>query len=985
MHFCGIFVSYTPLEIHMNVSPEEPFRIIYSLFQHEYLGYIFESFAIQLDTKGRLSYSNQNISSKNASEFGSAMSEDDYELIRLMDSMQQEIVANHFQKRKIKPTDFFLKVFDKKNGNELLQKEIHAYMERRRKNICPLLGGKSVFEMGNDGEPCWKEIQVSTEQASVLFHFYRNDDNTHYLPTIKLSGEKIHFYKNGSYVLAEDPPWIVSNDTLFTFNKEVNGKKLRPFFNKKFIEIPRKLEDTYYQNFIAPLIESFDVYANGFEIRTTSLTPKAVVLFSEIVASQRTLFGDDESKLRPDKILFELKFEYDKKTFSADKLKRVGVTLEKQDGQFKFTKIIRDTASEKAYLTDVRKLGLDLKNSRTSLEKKEAFEWLYANQKSITELGLVVRQNGTMKKKYFLGEASIAVEIDEGIDWFDIKAKIKFGKFEIPFSKIRECIRKQQYEITLPDGSIAIIPDTWVTEYSDLFAFSEDLDDKPKLSKIHIALVKDLQSGNHAQVIMSRKLQNLASFEKIEEFELPKGFKGKLRSYQHAGFNWLKFLDEYAFGGCLADDMGLGKTVQTLALLQSEKEKNPGTASLLIMPTSLVYNWIMEAGKFTPSLRILNQTGQGRNKNIALFANYDLIITSYGTARKDIELIKDFYFNYAILDESQAIKNPDSRIAQAVKLLNSRRKLILTGTPVENSTMDLWSQMSFINPGLLGTKKFFTREYQIPIEKKKLLANTERLNALVKPFLLRREKSQVAKDLPEKIENIRYCEMSDVQREFYETEKSAFKNKIFDVIQKEGIRKSHMILLQGLTRLRQIANHPLMVDHTYQGDSGKLEEITYMIQNALGENHRLLIFSQFVKHLNIIRSFLDHKNIPFAYLDGSTKDRQAQVGKFQNENNINIFLISLKAGGLGLNLTQADYVYILDPWWNPAAEAQAVDRAHRIGQKNTVFTYKFIARDTVEEKILKLQKSKLRLAGELVTIEEQFMKQLSTEDIASLF
>ncbi len=968
----------------MNVSPEQPFRIVYSLFQHEYLGYIFESFAVKLDAKGRLSYSHQNISSKNAREFGSKLDDDDYELIRLMDSMQQESVVNHFHKRKIKPAEFFLKIFDKKDGNEGLQSEIHSYMERRRSRICPLLNEKTVFEMGKDGEPCWKEIKVATQPASALFHFYRNEDNTHYFPTIKLYDEKIHFYQNGSYVLAEDPAWIVSNDSLFTFKKEVNGRKLRPFFRKKFIEIPRKVEDTYYEKFIAPLIESFDVYAKGFEIRTTALTPKPVLIFSEIAITEQTLFESNQPQSQSEKILFELKFEYDNIAFPADKFKRVGVTLEKENGHFKFLKIIRDTDAEKSFFSSLIEFGLTLKNSRTTLNKNEAFGWLYANQKSLNELGFIIRQTSISNQQYFLGEASIDISIDEGIDWFDIKAKIKFGDFEIPFSVIRKCIRNQQYEISLPDGSIAIIPETWVTEYSDLFAFADD-SNEPTLSKLHIALVKDLQSGNHAQVIMSRKLQGLTNFEGIQKFELPKGFKGKLRSYQHAGFNWLKFLNEYAFGGCLADDMGLGKTVQTLALLQSEKEENPGVSSLLIMPTSLVYNWIMEAKKFTPQLRILNYTGSQRNKNISLFSQYDLIITSYGTARRDSEILQDFYFNYIILDESQAIKNPDSRIAKVAMQLKSRRKLILTGTPVENSTMDLWSQMTFVNPGLLGTKKFFTKEFQIPIEKKKIMAKTERLNALVKPFLLRREKSQVAKDLPQKIENIHYCEMSDSQREFYETEKSAFKNKIFDVIEKDGIRKSHMILLQGLTRLRQIANHPLMVDDMYQGDSGKLEDITHMIQNALGENHRLLIFSQFVKHLNLVRSFIDHKNIPFAYLDGSTRDRKAQVEKFQNKNDIHTFLISLKAGGLGLNLTQADYVFILDPWWNPAAEAQAIDRAHRIGQTQTVFTYKFIARETVEEKILKLQNSKLKLAGDLVTIEDQFMKQLSAEDLSSLF
>ncbi len=966
----------------MNVSPEEPFEIIYSLFEHEYLGYMFESFAVQLNPKGELSFSNQNISSLNAKEFDEKLDETDYKLIKLMDSMQQDRVVNHFQKKKIKPNEFFLQVFSKDKGDEVLQKEIHAYVERRRSAICPLLGGKRVFEMGKDGEPTWKELTVAAEEASVLFHFYRNEDNTHYFPTIKLFDEKIDFYRNGSYLLAEDPGCIVANDTLFRFKKDVNGKKIKPFFLKKFVEVPRKVEETYYQKFVAPIVASFDVHAKGFQIETTSLHPKPLLTFTEVASTTGSLF-DEDKETQADKILFELSFGYNGKSFRADKIEKVGVHMEKVDGTYKFQKVLRDSDLEKGFLADLTRLGLPLKNSRTTLDKSRAFDWLYSNKKELESKGFSITQKGIEQTKYFLGEASIDIEINEGIDWFDIKSKILFGEFEIPFSVIRKAILRGKHEITLPDGSIAVIPDTWVTEYSDLFNFVEG-NDSPQLNKVHLALVKDLQSGDHARVVMSRKLERLATFEQIHEYDDPAGFRGELRSYQKAGFNWMKFLDEYAFGGCLADDMGLGKTVQTLALLQSEKENNPGTTSLLVMPTSLVYNWEMEARKFTPQLRILNYTGTNRNKNVEIFGKYDLVLTSYGIARIDTELLKEFYFNYIILDESQAIKNPDSRIASAIRKLKSRRKLILTGTPIENSTMDLWSQMSFVNPGLLGDRKFFQKEFQIPIEKKQDVQKTERLNKLVKPFLLRREKSQVAKDLPEKVENIKYCEMSPSQREFYESEKSAFKNKIFDVIEAEGVRKSHMILLQGLTRLRQIANHPLLVDDMYAGDSGKFEDITYMIQNALGKKHKLLIFSQFVKHLNLVRNFLNQEKIPFAYLDGSTKDRQAEVEKFQTENQINTFLISLKAGGLGLNLTSADYVFILDPWWNPAAEAQAVDRAHRIGQTQKVFSYKFIARDTVEEKILKLQQSKLKLAGDIVTIEEKFMKELSQDDIKDL-
>lgn len=967
----------------MNVSPEQPFEIIYSLFEHQYLGYIFESFAVQLGPKGRLSFVHQNISTLNAPEFQEKLSEEDFELIRLIESMQQDSVVNHFTRKKTKPKDFFLGVFDKQKGDKTLQKEIIAYVERRRSSICQLLKGKRVFEMGKDGEPTWKELTVADEEASVLFHFYRNETNTHYFPTIKLFGEKVDIYQNGAYLLAEDPGCIVAHDVLFSFKKDVNGKKLRPFFGKKFVEVPRSIEETYYEKFIAPIIGSFDVYAKGFEIETRLLTPKPILTFSEIASSNSTLFEDSMEK-QSEKILFELKFQYGDDSFRADKLADVGVSVLKENDSYKFQRIVRDTEMEKSILTFLRDTGLDLKNARKTMEKGRAFGWIYKHGKCLEGKGYLLKQNKGNETKYFLGEATIDIEINEGIDWFDIKSKILFGEFEIPFAVIRKHVIQGKHELTLPDGSIAVIPETWMTEYADLFAFTDEVDESPRLNKIHLALVKTLQTGEHARVAMSRKLERLADFEKIEQYEVPANFKGELRSYQKAGYDWMKFLDQYAFGGCLADDMGLGKTVQTLTLLQSEKEQNPGTASLIIMPTSLIYNWQMEALKFAPTLKILNYTGTHRVKDARQFALYDLIITSYGIARIDTEILKDYYFNYVILDESQAIKNPDSRIAEAVKKLKSRRKLILTGTPIENSTLDLWSQMSFVNPGLLGNRKYFQKEFQIPIEKMKDVSKTEKLNRLVKPFLLRREKSQVAKDLPEKIEKIQYCQMSEAQKEFYESEKSAFKNKIFDVIETDGIRKSHMILIQGLTRLRQIANHPLMVDDMYSGDSGKFEDITYMIQNALREKHKLLIFSQFVKHLSLIKNHLNKEGIPFAYLDGSTKERQKEVEKFQNENEVNTFLISLKAGGLGLNLTRADYVFILDPWWNPAAEAQAVDRAHRIGQKQTVFNYKFIARDTVEEKILKLQESKLKLAGDIVTIEDQFIKDLTPSDISGL-
>jgi SNF2 family DNA or RNA helicase len=398
----------------------------------------------------------------------------------------------------------------------------------------------------------------------------------------------------------------------------------------------------------------------------------------------------------------------------------------------------------------------------------------------------------------------------------------------------------------------------------------------------------------------------------------------------------------------------------------------------------LIYNWEMEAGKFTPDLKILNYTGTLRNKDVKRFEKYDIVLTSYGITRLDAELFKQFYFNYVILDESQVIKNPTSNIAKAVRELKSRHKLVLTGTPIENTTLDLWSQMSFINPGILGSQSYFRNEYQNPIEKKNDESKSKKLHAVIKPFILRRHKSQVATELPEKVENIQYCSMSTEQEKRYEEVKSLYRERIFKLIETEGLGSSRFIILEGLTKLRQLANHPKMIEPSYSGDSGKLEDITHMLENAIAEGHKVLVFSQFVKHLEIVKHFLKTSKIDFAYLDGSSMDRKEQVERFNREKTLKVFLISIKAGGLGLNLTQADYVFILDPWWNPAVEAQAIDRAHRIGQKNKVFTYKFITRNTVEEKILTLQQRKLKLTTDLITTEESFMKQLTREDIEQM-
>ena len=978
----------------MKVSAAQPFQIIYSLYQHEYLGYIFESYIVHLDEKGRLTYQHQNISSKNAREFAKGLDTRDYELIDLMDKMNQDMVLKTFSAKIMKPSEFFAKTYDKQKGNELVQDQIEHYLEKLRAETLEKMKGKMLYEMGNDGEPTQKKLEVVEKRASIQFHFRRSEENTNYYPTISFEGKKLDIPSPTAYLVCKNPAWMVLDGKLYGFDKPVDGKKLLPFLGKKFVVIPKNLEETYYNRFVAPLIASFDdIEVQGFEINKNNYEPHPLLTISElaqaITKDVPSLFESANEPVATDeagKIVFDLSFKYGKHRFRGDAFGAVSVTVEKKDNDYTFHRVKRNIDAEKKFAQTLIKLGLPLKGFRTAVEKAHAFSWLNENRVNLLNLGFEVSQPDNRDKKYFVGKAVIELEVKENIDWFDIHARIRFGEYEISFKELRKLILKKKVEFKLPNGEIAIIPEAWLIRYGDLFAMSETHGnhEKPVLKKYHLNLLKELQENNLAKVHMSDKLRHLEAFTGIKDYPLPGGFSGKLRPYQKAGYNWLRFLNEFHLGGCLADDMGLGKTVQTLTLLQSEKEKDGSGTSLLVMPTSLTYNWEMEAAKFTPQLKILNYTGTLRNKDIARFEKYDIVITSYGITRLDIESLQKFFFNYIILDESQVIKNPSSNIAKAVLQLRSRHKLTLTGTPLENSTLDLWSQMTFINPGLLGGQTFFKNEYQIPIEKRGDEAKGKKLNSIIKPFVLRRLKSQVATDLPEKVENIHYTNMTAEQEEKYEEAKSYFRHKILDQIDKDGINNTRFMILEGLTKLRQLSNHPRMVDSAYTGSSGKMEDLSHMLENALLEGHKLLVFSQFVKHLEIVKEFLNDKKIPFAYLDGSTTDRRDQVEKFNNEPNLKVFLISIKAGGLGLNLTEADYVFILDPWWNPAVEAQAVDRAHRIGQKKKVFTYKFITRNTVEEKILQLQQRKLKLSTDLISTEESIMKQLTREDIAQM-
>jgi len=582
---------------------------------------------------------------------------------------------------------------------------------------------------------------------------------------------------------------------------------------------------------------------------------------------------------------------------------------------------------------------------------------------------------------------SVAWNVTSGIDWFELSAAIDFGGVTAELPALLEAIAKGSRSVELSDGSIGILPDTFAQELAPMAALAQKHDGKLRYGRIQMALLDALLAGQPRSTVdeaFDRLREQLAAGERPEAEPEPHGFQGTLRHYQREGLGWLVFLESLGLGGCLADDMGLGKTIQVLALLarrQSDVRAAgiPHRPTLVVVPRSLVFNWMDEARRFAPGLRVANHTGTTRADETGTLADWDIVITTYGTLRRDIIAHRETEFDYVILDEAQSIKNAASQAAKACRLLRARHRLALTGTPVENHIGELWSIFEFLNPGQLGSAARL----------RKFLADgrgsSDIVARAVRPYLLRRTKSQVLSDLPEKTEQTLFVELGETQRKAYDELREHFRAELAGRIGRMGIGRSRIAVLEALLRLRQTACHQGLVDHSRVDEScAKLDTLLEQLDEVLDEGHKVLVFSQFTSFLAILRRRLDEKKTVYEYLDGRTTDRQARVVRFQEDPDCRLFLVSLKAGGQGLNLTAADYIYILDPWWNPAVEAQAVDRAHRIGQTRRVFAYRLIARDTVEEKILALQDRKRELAESIVAADESMIASLTPEDVELL-
>ena len=616
--------------------------------------------------------------------------------------------------------------------------------------------------------------------------------------------------------------------------------------------------------------------------------------------------------------------------------------------------------------------------------------WLFKMVEAAQEKGVQLLGFKELKKMRFNpNQGKFQIRTSSGIDWFDMKVEISFGDQHISLADAKKALLKRQNYVELKDGTLGIIPEEWIKKLDSVLKFGTVKGDDIKLSKLHFSLIDELIGeidSVEVQQELFEKKQKLLNFKEMAAVPKPHNVRAELRHYQEEGFKWLNFLDEFRWGGCLADDMGLGKTVQMLTFLQHQKNQFPDAVNLVVVPTTLIFNWQAESDKFTPELRLHVHRGNTRQRDINFFKGFDIVLTTYGTMRSDIEVLRNFEFHYIVLDESQAIKNPDSLTAKATRLLKARNRLTMTGTPVENNTFDLYSQMEFLNPGLLGNAEFFKSEYANPIDKLQDKEKAQELRRIIYPFMLKRTKEEVAPDLPDKTETILYCEMGAKQRKVYDTFREKYRQQIADKLATEGLNKSSFLVLEALMKLRQICDSPALLsdDADYGTESAKLEEIIREIEEN-ASNHKILIFSQFLKMLDLVRTYLEKANIPYEYLDGQTDDRASRVNRFQNDTSCRVFLMSLKAGGVGLNLTEADYVYLVDPWWNPAVERQAIDRTHRIGQTKKVFAYKMICKDSIEEKILLLQARKKELAEDLISTEQGFVKKLTQDDIMALF
>ncbi|MBN1599013.1 MAG: DEAD/DEAH box helicase [Bacteroidales bacterium] len=975
-------------------------KFIITLTEHRALGLVFAPYVVRKERSQDYYTVYDRATNISLKSYESILSPEEVQLVKLIEDYQEQQLQKLFSKKKISSREFISAI-----DNQLLESKIRPYIERRMTQCIDILETSPVpvyHKILHNKVYEDDRIYIVEEESSSVFNFIKTPEGLQYFLSIEHNGNELNLNGKQGLIVTNQPCSVIIDNKLFVF-RDIDSKKIIPFFTKEAINIPKSAEKKYFETFVRTAIKKYKVNARGFEILDEQKKPTPTLNI------ECDLSG---------KFVLVLRFIYDRKTiYYANRKTEQKVSCEFKGEEVRFIRIKRDYQFENDCISSLLSLGMVNKEGPyfQPLKKNKEIDgtcynvinWINFNSSLIRKSGFSVAQSDP-KKSYYLDDFKLKMEVSEkSNDWFDIEARVEFAGFKIPFVSFYTNILEREREFVLPDGRVVILPEEWFESYRDLLSFSKVENGSIILEKQHFPILNKIKKG-----ISGNFRESLLSLIEDEKhiIEIPDGIKAKLRSYQVEGYSWMHRLYQNGFGGCLADDMGLGKTLQTLVLLRkvisestsaNDKKDKPlavdqlslfedkvakitlqTKASLIVVPTSLVHNWINEVNNFMTDIVINAYVGTQRGELKEVCDKSNLVITSYGILRNDLEQFIKIGFLYVVLDESQMIKNPASKTYRAVMQLKAENRIVLTGTPIENSLTDLWAQINFLNPGLLGNLTFFRSEFQLPIEKYNDAGKREKLQQLISPFVLRRTKSQVAKELPPLNEQLVYCNLNDQQEIYYEREKSKARNIVLEKMTQLGLNKSAVFILKSLTRLRQIANHPAMVDEEYFSGSGKFSEVTRNLLSLKTEGNKALVFSSFVKHLDLIADFLDNEKIKYAWLTGDTKDRETEIKKFQDDPDCSFFLISVKAGGVGLNLTAAEYVFILDPWWNPAVEMQALSRAHRIGQDKRVFVYRFISRNTLEEKIIKLQERKSELSEAFIGRD---YKGITKEQVLALF
>jgi superfamily II DNA or RNA helicase len=891
-----------------------------------------------------------------------------------------ELFPEHLEKnfnRNNKKTQTFSLLFEDKKTKSLIRNYIDSRLDKFLK-LCNEHGVAVCHSIERKIRCEDIRLHFNDKIISTILHFRKTLTGVHYSMNLKY-GEDDAFspFEKDISILCDMPGWLIVQNNLVRLDA-VNANKLAPFLTKESIFIPAKNMMDFFEKFITDIIGRAEVETEGFD----------VVIYNAL----------DHVRLQFTKDLFtgkwvgELHFRYKDKVFYPSDLsvKKTTINVNEQGDVLVF-QVRRNAVQEQSWTNLFLDMGLHLNaTKRLSGPDNDPYAVFHIIGASMPENNeqfsiLLPEEDG---KKILLAPFFQQMKAKQKTDWFELNGYFEIEGFRYPVSAFFQCIRENNRLFRLKNGMYWAIPETFMSSYKDIAMFGVPSDDAWNVSKMHYTL---LENTNELQK------EHIPEFQNPDvDFQPSEKMLAKLRPYQLEGAAWLYKHYKNGLGACLADDMGLGKTLQTLALLavikdeikteaESTEQAQAGQLdlfrhttqhlltplrALIVLPASLVFNWYGEINKFVPSFHVCNHTGPGRHKDHRILNSYDIILTTYQTVLSDLQLLTKLEFRYVILDESQQIKNRHSQSFKALNSLNAAHKVSLSGTPVENSLSDLWSQMEFINQNVLGTYPFFRKHFLDPIEKHQDAVTLEKLKSLISPYILRRTKFQVAPDLPELSEQIFYSEMPAEHSKAYESEKSAARNYIAGLDRSDGGYKIHVFTM--LMRLRLMASHPVLAEEKYSGGSGKFDDICHHIRNVVRSGQKVLVFSSFKKHLNLLASWLRDQDMSYLLLTGDTPsaERGRLVRAFQESEREQVFLISLKAGGVGLNLTSADYVFILDPWWNPFAEYQAISRAHRIGRDKPVHVIRFVAKGTIEEKILKLQSDKKAVSDQIIDVNE---------------